>query len=594
MMLKNTWYRRIYHFYKSGCFIVGIEHFLVMFPSAMLIAKLANTPFGAVMELSSILLVCGIGTLVFALFTKGKIPFFLGPSFAYIGFVSYQVSLTNSVSNLKEIRSTIFYGYLFAGIMLMLLSLFYRINFVKKAINQLFPYTVMGPAISLIGLELANMALEDSGFTGNDSTSVYIAIITLVCIIIASLTRHHFLQNASVLLGVLIGCIVATFWGIAQWPIPNLSVPIIKLPSIYLGELLHFPNNWIALILSMIPPTIIAFVESLGRIAVYESMLKRDGIDYNNTALMSDSISMHAISNIITSICGLMPNAIYAENLAIMNLHNSELSTKYKLDADEDNFVVQCYAPYSIYPYILAAGLCLIIACFGDIQHLFASIPIPILGGMELFVFGLISAPGIQILVDQQINYKKVSNQIITASVLLAGVGDVAIRIGAFSLQGMSLGLVIGVMVNLLTILLEATGLLNETFSIVEILDECLNLYGGQVSISSLNENGELSIEATKDANSWKEHIRRKDVRALLTSASKIDLADESKKRQITIDQNSNMLILNLYLPPQFQRKLVNDNKNIIAVRGSNRITSIIVNEHLSKKLLRSIIEKAI
>ncbi len=69
---------------------------------------------------------------------------------------------------------------------------------------------------------------------------------------------------------------------------------------------------------------------------------------------------------------------------------------------------------------------------------------------------------------------------------------------------------------------------------------------------------------------------------------------DESKKKQITIDQNSNLLVLNLNLPPQFQRKLINDNKDIIAVRGSNRITSIIVNEHLSKKLLRSIIEKAI
>ncbi len=233
MILKSAWHRRIYHFCKSGCFIIGLEHFLVMFPSAMLIAKLANTPFGAVMELSSILLVCGVGTLAFALFTKGKIPFFLGPSFAYIGFVSYQVSLANNVSSLKEIRSTIFYGYIFAGLMIILLSVLYRLNSVKKVINKLLPYTVMGPAISLIGLELANMALEDSGFTGSNSTSKYIAIITLVCIILASLTRHHFLQNASVLLGVLIGCIVATFCGIAEWTIPDMSVPIINLPSMY-------------------------------------------------------------------------------------------------------------------------------------------------------------------------------------------------------------------------------------------------------------------------------------------------------------------------------------------------------------------------
>lgn len=68
--------RRIYHLYKSGCFVIGLEHFLVMLPSAMLVAKLTNTSFGAVIELPSILFACGFGTSVFSLLTKKKIPFF--------------------------------------------------------------------------------------------------------------------------------------------------------------------------------------------------------------------------------------------------------------------------------------------------------------------------------------------------------------------------------------------------------------------------------------------------------------------------------------------------------------------------------------
>ena len=101
----------------------------------------------------------------------------------------------------------------------------------------------------------------------------------------------------------------------------------------------------------------------------------------------------------------------------------------------------------------------------------------PILGGMELFVFALISAPGIQMLVDQQINYKKISNQIITSGVLLAGISDISITYGTLTLRGMSLGLIIGVIINIITLLLGHFGYLNEKFELNEIMDECINVF---------------------------------------------------------------------------------------------------------------------
>ena len=587
----NKMWRRLSHLHKSGCFVIGLEHFLVMFLSAMLIARLANTVWGSVIELPAVLFACGMGTLVFSLFTKRKIPFFLGPSFSYIGFVSYQVAQVSTPDDIVAIRATIFYGYIIAGVILLILSWLYQYRKTKQLLNTLFPSTIMGPAISLIGLELANMAAQDSGFTGGSWPIQVLAVVTLACIIIFSLLRHHFFQNASILIGVLIGCIVATLMGQTSWP--ALQGFRIEFPKFYLSNIFSLPKHWITLTLAVFPCAMIAFVESLGRLSVYEGMLKRDEKQLDEE-LSNGVLPIHSFTSILTSVSSMMPSAIYAENLAIMNLHSADLSTKHKIsDEEEDPFIINCYSTYSIYPYVIASIVSIAVALFSGLQDLFLAIPMPILGGMELFVFGLISAPGIQMLVDQQVNYKKISNQIITASVFLAGISDISITYGSLTLRGMSLGLTIGVIVNIITLILGYLGYLNEKFAINEIIGECVGFLSERITLSIYNDSRPI-LKKDLDLSDIKEYICRKDIGFLIKDSQKIELLDNSSQKTIVILQENGRIDLRVSLPPKFKNMLINDNPRITTFAGRNRSITIVVDEYISKRLLRDILKNAI
>ena len=110
----SKWLRRFYHLSKSGCLTGGIEHFLVMFPSAVLIAKMAITKSGEpIITLPTLLIACGFGTLLFIIFTNRKHPLFLGPSFVYISLTTYYISTS---SDIEKLRSTVLWSYIMAGI----------------------------------------------------------------------------------------------------------------------------------------------------------------------------------------------------------------------------------------------------------------------------------------------------------------------------------------------------------------------------------------------------------------------------------------------------------------------------------------------
>lgn len=583
--------RRIKHFFTSGCFVIGIEHFLVMFPSAMLIAKIATTRYGTVIELPSVLFACGCGTLLFVILCHRKIPFLLGPSFAYIGFVSYQVARINDANDLSHIRSTIYYGYILAGIILLVLGWLYRFKITKSIIKTLFPSTVMGPAISLIGLELANMAARDSGFTGDDKTAKVLSLVTLFCIIVFSLLRHHFLQNASVLIGVSFGCIIAIAMGAYQ--LPTIDSVVITIPKLYILSIAEPPENLFTLALSVFPCALIAFVESLGRIAVFEGMVKRDGINVKEKEI-NHSISIHAVSNIVTSAVNMMPSAIYAENLAIMNLHSAELSTKRPKEKDEDDVINQLYSSYSVFPYFTASVISIVVALFGGLQVLFSSIPLAILGGMELFVFGLIAAPGIQILVEQQVNYKKISNQIITASVLFAGISDISITYKSLVLHGMSLGLTIGVIVNIISLILGRFGYLNERFLLVEIIDEISNVFDKELNIIAFDSNKQQIINKRIKNTDIEEYIRRTDINKLLNNAYMITFNDQITRKEIQIIQETGRIDLKVNLPIRYSNRIINDHENMTILDNGNRTKTIIIDEYVSKTMLIDILKNAV
>lgn len=583
--------RRLKHFYKSGCFFHGIEHFLVMFPSALLIATLVSNNYGKpIFSLSSILLAVGIGTLTFIILTKGKIPFFLGPSFSYIGFTSYYVATISNIQDIQEVRLMIIWGYFLSGILILIISIMYRFDIIKRFINFLFPSVVMAPAISLIGLELANTAIKDAGFIGGDSTSKILAIATLVIIIFASLTKRKFFKNTSVFIGILLGCIIAMFMGRFNYSFSS-SNKLLIFPSINAHDFLIIPNNIIHIFISIIPSSIVAFTEIMGRITVLEGMHMRDNIENNN--LTQKSLKSQSIANIFSIITASIPITFYAENLAVMNLNSTLMTVKGSKIQDEDNIVKTCYNPYSIYPYIIASILSILVACFGWLQNLFMAIPKPVLGAMELFIFTLIVSPGVQMLVDNRTNYKKISNQIITASVLIAGVSSLVIKYKTFTLSGMSLGLTIGVIINLISKMFSYFGVLNENLILIEILEICIEHFPSEIMLFVRGNSFLSEKNMTYTVPEISNKIHHKDIYEMLQMSDSIELKDKTSNKQIIIKQAYEQIILILSFPPNLQKKYCNDYDFIIPLDEEGKV-QVIVNSSLSTYKLSEILKSIV
>lgn len=592
------------HLVNSGCLTVGIEHLLVMLPSALLIAKYADTASGPLVTLPMILCSCGLATLLFTFLARPKAPFFLGPSISYIGFLSYQARLVETGSDIFHIRFMMFLGYLMAGAILICLSQLYRFRSVRKAMHTFFPYTVMGPAISLIGLQVVNTAVADSGLAGTDTTAIVLSLITLSCIIVVSLTGIRILRNASVLFGVLVGCGFAVLFGRLDWPPPSFQE--VHFPAFqYLPTLSHLtgelsqltPGEVLSLFFSVLLPSIVVFLELHGRILVFEGMLNRDGIPLTRYVpsggideLRQRVLTKHAWSHLLSVLVGITPCTIYAQNIAVMNLHNTDLSAKKGMQ-DGRKFVEACYDPFSLYPYRIAAMFCLAASLFTGLQNLIQLIPLPVFGGMELFLFGLIAAPGIQVLVEEQVNYKKISNQIITASVLIAGIGDFSLQVGSYELKGMSLGLFVGLTVNAVSLFLKRVGRLKEKMTLVEIFDLCMDSCENNMAEVRLNMGEETIGPEQRTPAEWKSYIHEKNMQAKLRRTKSIEIRTLGNTAPIQLWLHEDEYIMTVWLQETFWTQFANDHSGTChIVRKQNGELDIELDEHVTDRILSKIL----
>ncbi len=492
------WLRWI--FSRSGVIPLALEHFLAMIPATILVPVLVNNAFDTmVIDMSLVLFTSGVGTIAFIIISKGAIPAYLGSSFAYIGLTIYLVQEQMNGGATHEMAFTyVGWAYLFSGIVLMLLSLMYRKKGIERFLSFLLPATVVGPAISLIGLELADTAIVDSGFDIEegmiDGNAAIVAIVTLVIIVLFSLIRHRILKNAAIIVGMVIGCAVSfaingfpkdAFAGVQWFTVPDFHLPVLSIPP-----------NLLGLFLAVLPATFIVFTENIGRITVigrmtdsaqeYEGQEKTARMDSQevidddtgeneiftkqSVGKMRTSLFSHGMATFLAGLLGSVPNTIYAENIAVMSIHKTDV----KHD-DPDPVVKRLVAPYSCVPYLIAAGIAIVFSFVGVLQTLLVGIPKAVIGGMELFLFGIISAPGIQLLVEQRVNYRKVSNQIITAAVLISGISGLSINLGIVELSGMSLGFVVGVVLNLIVQLLKWIGNISDMITFDELIVESLS-----------------------------------------------------------------------------------------------------------------------
>ena len=384
---------------------LSLQHLFAMFGSTILVPILFN------INPATCLLFNGIGTLFYLILCKGKIPAYLGSSFAFLSPVF--LVLTNYD------YSTALGGFILSGLVFCLVALIIK-HAGTKWIDMLFPPAAMGAIIAVIGLELMPTAAKMAGLVGDtlNIDNIFVSLFTLLVTIIVSVAFRGFLSIIPILIGVVCGYALSLYMGIVDLSIVY-DAPIFALPTFY------EPTFNLSASLIILPAAFVVVVEHIGHLIVTGNIV---GKDLTKDPGLDRSLLGNGISTMFSGFFGSTPNTTYAENIGVLAI--SKVFSTWVIGG--------------------AAVFAIILSCFGKLAALIQSIPTPVMGGVSLLLFGLIAASGIRIFVDSKVDYGKPVNLILTSVVLGIGVSSASITIGAVSLVGMSLSTVVAVILSLL------------------------------------------------------------------------------------------------------------------------------------------------
>ena len=396
---------------------LSLQHLFAMFGSTVLV------PFLFKVNPATSLLFNGIGTLLYIFLTKGKIPSYLGSSFAFIS----PVMLILPLYGYSAAQS----GFIVFGIIFCLLSLLiYKVG--RDWIDVVFPPAAMGAIVAVIGLELAPVAAEMAGLTAKviDPNAVIVSLVTLGITILGTIAFRGFLSIIPILIGVICGYILSFMLGIVDVT-AIANAPWFALPTLYAPQ---FNLNAIAIIA---PAAVVVFVEHIGHLVITGNIV---GKNLTKDPGLHRSLFADGVSNIVSGLFGATPNTTYGENIGVMAI------TKV----------------YSVW-VIGGAAVCAILLSFiGKLAEIIKSIPVPVMGGVSILLFGVIAASGIRMLVESKVDYSNSRNLILSAVVLTVGVSGASITLGSVTLKGMALATIVAVLLSLTFKLLDTLKLTNQ------------------------------------------------------------------------------------------------------------------------------------
>ena len=397
---------------------LSLQHLFAMFGSTVLVPFLTHLP------ISAALLASGIGTLLYILITKAKIPAYLGSSFAFITPIITGLS-THSLGDMLV-------ALFMSGLMYVFIGIFIKLSGTHWLMH-LLPPVVVGPVIMVIGLSLAptavNMAMFENSaeMKGYNLSYLIVALITLAVTIIVQGFFKGFLSLIPVLIGIIVGYIVSIFMGIVKFA-PIAQAKWIDFPHIYLPFKDYTPSFHLGLILVMIPVVFVTVSEHIGHQMVINKIVGRNffenpGLD---KSIIGDGSTMFA------SMIGGPPSTTYGENIGVLAI------TKI----------------YSIYVIGGAAVIAIILAFIGKFTALISSIPTPVMGGVSILLFGIIAASGLRMLVESQVDFSSNRNLVIASVVLVVGIGNLLINLKGIGInlqiEGMALSALSGIILNLI------------------------------------------------------------------------------------------------------------------------------------------------
>lgn len=410
-------------------FLLSLQHLFAMFGSTVLVPNIFGVDPGM------ILLMNGIGTLLYILLCKGKIPAYLGSSFAFLAPVSLVLQDNPGANYGKALGAFIITGVIFCFVALI-------VKFAgTRWIDIVFPPAVMGAIIATIGLELVPVAARMSGFLPPvdpkeaagwtmDPTIITISMVTLGVTVFGSVLFRGFPKIIHILIGIVTGYALSFAMGIVDTEKISgasfLSAPQVSTPE------------WdLAAIFTIIPVAIVVIVEHIGHLLVTSNIV---GKDLSKDPGLHRSLLGNGISTILSGFVGSTPNTTYGENIGVMAL------TKV----------------YSVRVIAGAAVIAVLLSFSGTFSAVIANIPQPVMGGVSMLLFGVIAASGLRIFVEQKVDFSKASNMILATLVLVVGISGITLKFGNVELKGMALATIVGVLLAILFKLFDILGISNE------------------------------------------------------------------------------------------------------------------------------------
>lgn len=376
-------------------YILSVQHLFAMFGATVLVPLLVGiNPCIAIMT-------AGIGTLIFQLCTKGKVPVFLGSSFAFISPIIAIMSMYNDYAYVQG-------GIIAVGVVYAVMSLIIKKIGSEKIMNLLPPH-IVGAMIIIIGLSLVPSALT------NISTNTVIALATLGISLVITIFGKGFLKQCGILIAVIGGYLLSLAMGVVDTAIIT-SADLFFLPT------LTSPKFSINALMIIVPVSICTMCEHIGDIVtngtvVGKNFVKDPGL---NRTMLGDGLA-----TLVAGLLGSVPNTSYGENTSVLAITKN-------------------YNPKILKRTAIMAIILSLIGVFGA---LIQSVPACVIGGISLQLYIMIAWVGFKNIKDNK-SYKSIKNLVIIILMLVIGLGGFTLTIGSVTLSSLALSAIIGITIN--------------------------------------------------------------------------------------------------------------------------------------------------
>ncbi|TYT73819.1 uracil-xanthine permease family protein [Desulfobotulus mexicanus] len=397
-----------YRFQGKDAFVGG-QMLFVAFGALVLVPLLTG------LDPNVALFTAGAGTLIFQLVTKGKVPVFLASSFAFIAPISIGTAQWGVAATMG--------GLVAAGFVYIILSFLIRWQGVA-IVHRILPPVVTGPVIMVIGLILAPIAVQMATGVANPAdivprgTALTVSMAALGTTVLVSLLGRGMFRLIPIVCGIVVGYSLALFYGLVDFT-PVKEAPWFAIPSF------TAPEFHLAAILFIIPVAIAPAIEHFGDVLAIGAIT---GKDYLEDPGIENTMLGDGLATSFASFLGGPPNTTYSEvtgAVALTGVKNAGVMTW--------------------------AAICAILLAFvGKLGALLATIPAVVMGGIMLLLFGAIMVVGLNSLVRSGLDLMQNRNLSIVALILVFGIGGMSFSAGQFSLEGIGLAAILGIMLNLL------------------------------------------------------------------------------------------------------------------------------------------------